>query len=214
MSAHHNLRLHSSLKTVFNKIGDTYQAYCNTYKTHAMATHHRGTGQPLDRDDTPHGEDTEVNTSHEYHHNGAGDFETIEWEHHTNLANITQELDDLHHRVQAGGGQPIEAFHHVECKLQRLLIALSPSAPPETLNDVLRQYTGTLCSAQRQTHFTNTLLQDITIFTGNDATQLEDWLLDIETTADLSAEIRTKLAQGKDICIRTQECPHHCHSSV
>ena len=55
----------------------------------------------------------------------------------------------------------------------------------------------TLCSAQRQTNFTNTLLQDITIFTGNDATQLEDWLLDVETTADLSAESKTKLAQAK-----------------
>ena len=55
----------------------------------------------------------------------------------------------------------------------------------------------TLCSAQRQTNFTNTLLQDITIFTGNDATQLEDWLLDDETAAELTAESRTKLAQAK-----------------
>ena len=30
--------------------------------------------------------------------------------------------------------------------------------------------------------FTNTLIQDIPIFNGNDATQLEDWLVDIETT--------------------------------
>ena len=37
----------------------------------------------------------------------------------------------------------------------------------------------------------------MTIFTGNDATQLEDWLLDIETAADLSAESKTKLAQAK-----------------
>ena len=36
--------------TVFGKIGDTYQTYCNTYKTHAMATCHGGLGQPLDRD--------------------------------------------------------------------------------------------------------------------------------------------------------------------
>ena len=50
MSAHHSLRLCSPLKTVFGKIGDTYQAYCNTYKTHAMATHHGGSGSPLDRD--------------------------------------------------------------------------------------------------------------------------------------------------------------------
>ena len=46
-------------------------------------------------------------------------------------------------------------------------------------------------------NYMNTLLQDITIFTGNDATQLEDWLLDIETAVDLSAECRTKLAQAK-----------------
>ena len=55
----------------------------------------------------------------------------------------------------------------------------------------------TLCSAQRQTNFTDTLLQDITIFTGNDTTQLEDWFLDVETTAELLAENRTVLAQVK-----------------
>ena len=30
-------------------MGDKYHAYCTTYKTHAMATHHRGAGHPLDR---------------------------------------------------------------------------------------------------------------------------------------------------------------------
>ena len=38
MSADHSLRSHSPHKTVFGKIGDTYQAYCHTYKTHSMAT--------------------------------------------------------------------------------------------------------------------------------------------------------------------------------
>ena len=46
-------------------------------------------------------------------------------------------------------------------------------------------------------NFANTLIQDIPIFNANDSTQLEDWLVDIETTADLSAESRTKLAQAK-----------------
>ena len=46
MSARHNLRLHSPLKTVLNKLGGSYQTYIKTYKTNAMATHHRGTGQP------------------------------------------------------------------------------------------------------------------------------------------------------------------------
>ena len=91
----------------------------------------------------------------------------------------------------------MEALYNIEHKLQRLSIALCPSAPPELLADILKQYTDTLCSAQKQTNFTNTLIQDIPIFNGNNSTQLEDWLVDIETTANLSAESRTKLAQGK-----------------
>ena len=31
--------------------------------------------------------------------------------------------------------------------------------------------------------------------------QLEDWLVDIETTADLTGESRTKLAQAKSKCL-------------
>ena len=52
----------------------------------------------------------------------------------------------------------------------------------------------TLCSAQKQTTFANTLIQDIPTFNGSDSTQLEDWLIDIETAADLTNESRTKLA--------------------
>ena len=43
----------------------------------------------------------------------------------------------------------------------------------------------------------NTLIQDIPTFNGSDSTQLEDWLVDIETTANLTDESRTKLAQAK-----------------
>ena len=43
----------------------------------------------------------------------------------------------------------------------------------------------------------NTLIQDIPTFNGSDSTQLEDWLVDIETAADLTDESRTKLAQAK-----------------
>ena len=49
MPAHCNTRMCSPFKTVLGKIGDTYQAYCNIYKMHAMATCHRGTGCPLNR---------------------------------------------------------------------------------------------------------------------------------------------------------------------
>ena len=162
-----------------------------------MATHHRGTGQPLDRDDTPPGKDTEVKIPHDYHHEGTGNFETIEQEHHTNPANLTWELDDLHHRVQAGEGQPTEALHHIEHELQRLSIAHCPSALLEPLDNVLQQYTETLCSATKQTTFTNTLIQDIPTFNGSDSTQLENWLVDIETAANLTDDCRTELAQAK-----------------
>ena len=37
-----------------------------------------------------------------------------------------------------------------------------------------KHYTNTLCSAQKQTNLTNSLLQDILVFNGHDTTQLED----------------------------------------
>ena len=49
----------------------------------------------------------------------------------------------------------------------------------------------------KQTNLANSLLQDISVFNGHDTTQLEDWLVDIETAADLTAGSRTKLAQAK-----------------
>ena len=54
-----------------------------------------------------------------------------------------------------------------------------------------------LCSAQKQTNLPNSLLQDISVFNGHDGTHLGDWLVDIETAADLTAESITKLAQSK-----------------
>ena len=59
MSAHQSTRMCSPFKMVLGKTGDRYQAYCTTYKMHAMATHYRGAGCPLDRDMDIHGEDPE-----------------------------------------------------------------------------------------------------------------------------------------------------------
>ena len=136
--------------------------------------------------------DIDVDIPQDFHHEDTDNFENIEDENPTSLAAITRQLDDLHHQIQAGEGQPMEALHHIECKLQRLSIALHPLAPLEPLNHILKQYMDTLCSAQKQTNFANTLIQDVPIFNGNDSTQLEDWLVDIETAANLSAESRTK----------------------
>ena len=121
-----------------------------------MATCHRGTGQPLDRDANFNETEAGVNIQENYHN-----FEPLEQENVTNLANLTWELDDICHRVQAREGQSVEGLHHIEEELWWLTIALCPSALQEPLNDVLRQYMDTLCSAQKQTNFTNTLLQDI-----------------------------------------------------
>ena len=96
MSACCSLRSCSPLKTVFGKTGNTYQAYCHTYKIHAMATHHGGSGQPLDGDFTTH-ETTEYEIEHaqEFHHVNTNDFKESEPNNPTRLIAITRELDDL-----------------------------------------------------------------------------------------------------------------------
>ena len=77
-------------------------------------------------------------------------------------------------QCQGHQNQPTDVINCLECELHRLSLALCPSAPSEPLDKVLQQYTETLCTAQKKTTFASTLLQDITIFNGNDSTQLED----------------------------------------
>ena len=103
----------------------------------------------------------------------------------------------IYDRVETAKGQPTEAINCLEHELHTLSLALCSSAPPEPLDDVLQQYTESLFSAQKQTTFAKTLIQDIPTFNSSDSTQLEDWLVDIETAADLTDESRTKLAQAK-----------------
>ena len=162
-----------------------------------MATHHGGPGQPTDRDIPAHETtDTDIEQAQEFHQVNANDFEESEPNNPARLTLITRELDNLCQHVLAEG-QPVEALHHIEHEVQRLSIALHSSAPLEPLIDVLKQYMDTLCSAPKQTNFVNTLIQDIPIFNGTNSIQLEDWLVDIKTAADLSTESRTKPAQAK-----------------
>ena len=49
----------------------------------------------------------------------------------------------------------------------------------------------------KETSLESSLLQDIPTLNGQDSSQLEDWLTDIETTSELIGESRTKLAQAK-----------------
>ena len=54
-----------------------------------------------------------------------------------------------------------------------------------------------MCNAQKKTSLESSLLQDIPTLNRQDASQLEDWLTDIETASELMGESRTKLAQAK-----------------
>ena len=80
MSAHHSLWMHSPLKKVLNKVEDSYQTYINTYKTHTIATHHRGMGQPTEKNPNPKEHDFDVQNEYQ---EDIDDFENVEHEHHT-----------------------------------------------------------------------------------------------------------------------------------
>ena len=194
MLACHNLRMHSPLKKVLNKLRDSYQTYIDIYKTHTMTTCHGGICQPLEMDPNPQVQDIDIPNDYQ---EDIDVFENVEHENHVWLKELRNELDHLQHKVEASENQPTDTINCLEHELHRLSLVLCPSAPPEPLDEVLQQYAETLCTTQKRTTFTSTLLKDITIFNGNDSTQLEDWLIDIETTADLTSESRTKLAQAK-----------------
>ena len=87
----------------------------------------------------------------------------------------------------------------LECKLNRLALTLCPSPRPGPLDKVLQQYIDTLCTAQKEMSFVNTLLQDITIFKGNHSSQLEDRFIDIKTASDLTSKSRTKHKQNQKV---------------
>ena len=116
------------------------------------------------------------------------------------LTSLTGEINDLHQQVDAGEGQPVETLDCIEHGLQNLLIALHlPPSPASTepFEDVIWQYTDTLCTAQKQSNLTSSLLQDIAVFNEHDSNKLEEWLTDIEAAADLTSESRAKLAKAK-----------------
>ena len=62
---------------------------------------------------------------------------------------------------------------------------------------MLDKYIETLCTAQKKTSLESSLLQDIPTLNEQDSSQLEDWLMDIETASELTGESRTKIAQAK-----------------
>ena len=85
---------------VLGRIGDTYQAYCNTYKTYTMATCHGGSGQPLDRVTNMTREeqpvvDTNIEAPQDFNPEDTAHFEDVEDNNPTRLTVNTRQLDDL-----------------------------------------------------------------------------------------------------------------------
>ena len=74
-----------------------------------------------------------------------------------------------------------DAIHQLEQKLNQLTITLCP--PSEPIEEVLGKYTDTLGTAQKKTSLESSLLQDIPTLNGQDSSQLEDWLTDVETAS-------------------------------
>ena len=101
----------------------------------------------------------------------------------------------LKQAIEDRENEPREAIHQLELRLNRLTLTLHPSDDP--IENVLDKYTETLCTTQKKTSLESSLLQDIPTLNGQDSSQLEDWLTDIETASELTGESRTKIAQTK-----------------
>ena len=108
---------------------------------------------------------------------------------------LTCKMEQLKQTVEDKANDPRDAIQQLEHKLNQLTITLHP--PSEPIEEVLDKYTDTLCNAQKKTSLECSLLQDIPTLNGQDSSQLEDWLTDIETASELTGESRTKLAQAK-----------------
>ena len=100
--------------------------------------------------------------------------------------NIIQKLlcetEHLKQVIEDRDNDPREAINDLEQRLNRLTLTLCRLDTP--IENMLDRYTETLCTAQKKTSLDHSLLQDIPILNGQDSSQLEDWLTDIETSSE------------------------------
>ena len=123
-----------------------------------MATHHGGTGCPLNRgldilaEDTEHADIDNDNTNSSDATVALGDPEGVEhpedpaYKKQDRLTALTRKINDLHQRVAAREGQPAENLDHIQQELQNLSITIhqpQPPVPAEPFGEVLHQYTDT-----------------------------------------------------------------------
>ena len=171
---------HSPIKNLFHKLENSIQTYINYHKTHAMATCY---GAMADTSmENPDTQDIDNDSQDNFQEE-----------------NIIQQLicktEWLRQTVEDRDNDPRDNIHQLEQKLNQLTLTLHP--PSEPIEEVLDKYTGTLCNTQKKTSLESSLLQDIPTLNGQDSSQLEDWLTDIEMASELTDESSTKLAQAK-----------------
>ena len=86
-------------------------------------------------------------------------------------------------------------------KLQLFTIVLKPhptTQPNEELmHTTMQSYMDTLFATQREANLIMSLLQDIPTFEGLDSSALADWLMDLETAADVLTESTTHQVEAK-----------------
>ena len=174
------LHNHSPMKRLFNKLENSIQTYINYHKTHAMATCFSGVGNtPME---SPKTQDV-------------GNVSEDESQDEDLIRQLLCETACLKQFVEDRDNEPREAIHDLEQRLNELTLTLCHLDTP--IENVLDRYSETLCTAQKKTSLESSSLQDILILNGQDSSQLEDWLTDIETASELTNESRTKLAQAK-----------------
>ena len=163
-----------------NKLENSIHTNINHHKTHAMATCFSGVGNtPVENSKSQDIDNVSEDESQ--------DEDLIRQLLHK-TANLKQFVEDRDNELR-------EAIHYLEQRLNDLTLALCHQNTP--IENMLDRYTETLCTAQKKTSLESSLLQDIPILNGQDSSQLEDWLTDIETASELTSKSRTKLAQAK-----------------
>ena len=177
MITHH--WLHSPVKKLLNKLNSIH-TFINHDKTDAMATCFGGMGVTLV-------EDSRVQEPNNISESESQDEDP--------LKEVLSKTAYIRQFIEEKCNEPREAIHEIEQRLNDLTLALCHQNTP--LENVLDRYTETLCTAQKKTSLEISLLQDIPILNGQDSSQLEDWLTDIETASELTGKGRTKLAQAK-----------------
>ena len=111
------------------------------------------------------------------------------------ITQLIHETEQLRQAIDDRDNDPREAIHQLEQRFNRFMLTLHRSSDP--IEEVLDKYTETLCTAQKKMSLESSLLQDIPTLNGQDSSQLEDWLTDIEMASEWTGESRTKIAQAK-----------------